>query len=198
MNIKNRSHKYNISRPRSRHGHKYSECKKCLSIMMLICIKQHLSDIWSSAHEKIKDHWGWVGKKKKKTWVNVFKQADKVNTQWNGKKYFSDATNSSGIEEKIIKQINTLISFEIEHRKAIIPKKPSASVEENNREEKTNLKPQEKIHIVDWYKCGYECKLMATFAESFCLSLRLKFRSARGTFCPSVFMNNCPTISHTC
>ena len=30
---------------RSRHGHKYSKCKKCLSMMMLICIKQHLSDI---------------------------------------------------------------------------------------------------------------------------------------------------------
>ena len=66
MNIKNRSHKFNISRPRSRHGHKYSECKKCLSMMMLICIKQHLSNIWSSAHEKIKEHWGWVGKKKQK------------------------------------------------------------------------------------------------------------------------------------
>ena len=38
------SRKYNINRPRSRHGHKYSKYMKRLS-MMLICIKQHLSNI---------------------------------------------------------------------------------------------------------------------------------------------------------
>ena len=42
MNIKNRSHIYDINRPRSRHGHKYSKYKKYLSMMMLIYIKQHL------------------------------------------------------------------------------------------------------------------------------------------------------------
>ena len=31
--------------------------------MMLTCIKQHLSNIWSSIHEKVKQHWGWVEKK---------------------------------------------------------------------------------------------------------------------------------------
>ena len=30
--------------------------------MMLICIKQHLSNIWTSIHEKVKQHWGWVEK----------------------------------------------------------------------------------------------------------------------------------------
>ena len=30
--------------------------------MMVICIKQHLSNIWSSIHEKVKQHWGWVEK----------------------------------------------------------------------------------------------------------------------------------------
>ena len=30
--------------------------------MMVTCIKQHLSDIWSSIHEKVKQHWGWVEK----------------------------------------------------------------------------------------------------------------------------------------
>ena len=34
-----------MNRPRSRHGYKYSKYKKCLSIMMLIYIKQHLSNI---------------------------------------------------------------------------------------------------------------------------------------------------------
>ena len=39
MKMKNRSHRYDIDSPRSRYGHKYSKCKKCLS-MMLTCIKQ--------------------------------------------------------------------------------------------------------------------------------------------------------------
>ena len=30
--------------------------------MMLICIKQHISNIWSSIHKKVKQHWGWVEK----------------------------------------------------------------------------------------------------------------------------------------
>ena len=52
MKKKNRSHRYgHIDRPRSRHGHKYSKYKTCLSIIMIICIKQHLSNIWSSIHK---------------------------------------------------------------------------------------------------------------------------------------------------
>ena len=31
-------------------------------MMMLVYIKQHLSNIWSSIHEKVKPHWVW-GKK---------------------------------------------------------------------------------------------------------------------------------------
>ena len=45
MKMKNRSHRYDIIRPRSRHGDKYSEYKKCLSKMMLIWTMQHLSNI---------------------------------------------------------------------------------------------------------------------------------------------------------
>ena len=41
IKIKNRSHRHDINRPRLRHGHKNSNYRKCLSIMMLICIKQH-------------------------------------------------------------------------------------------------------------------------------------------------------------
>ena len=44
MKMKNRSHRYDINRPRSRHGHKYSNYKKCLSMMTLLSIKQHLSN----------------------------------------------------------------------------------------------------------------------------------------------------------
>ena len=47
MKMKKRSHRYNIKRPSSRHGHKHSKYKNCLSKMMLIGIKQHLSIILS-------------------------------------------------------------------------------------------------------------------------------------------------------
>ena len=60
---KNRSHKYDICRTNSRYGYKYAKNKMCLSIMTVIYIKQYLSNIWSSIHEKIKQHWGWAGKK---------------------------------------------------------------------------------------------------------------------------------------
>ena len=53
MKIKNRSHRCNMDRPRS----------KGLSIMMLLCIKQHLCNIWGSLHEKVKQYWGWLEKK---------------------------------------------------------------------------------------------------------------------------------------
>ena len=52
---KNGSHRYDVNRPTSRDGHKYSKYKKCR-------IKQHLSDIWSSIHEKVKQHCGSVEK----------------------------------------------------------------------------------------------------------------------------------------
>ena len=63
MKMKNRSYRYDINRATSRHGYKYSKYKKCLSKMMLICIKQHLSNIGSSIHENVKQPWGWVKKK---------------------------------------------------------------------------------------------------------------------------------------
>ena len=43
--MKNRSHRYDKNKPRSRHGHKYTTNKMCPSIMMVICIKQHLSNV---------------------------------------------------------------------------------------------------------------------------------------------------------
>ena len=36
----------------------------CLSIMVAICVREHLCNIWSSIHEKVKQHWGRVEKKK--------------------------------------------------------------------------------------------------------------------------------------
>ena len=42
--------------------------------MMVICIKQHLSNIWGSIHEKIKQRWGCVEKNAadKKTVYSTF------------------------------------------------------------------------------------------------------------------------------
>ena len=44
LEMKNRSHRYEINRPRPRHGHKYTKYKTCLSIMMALYIKQYLSN----------------------------------------------------------------------------------------------------------------------------------------------------------
>ena len=41
----NRSQRYGINRSRLRHGHKYAKYKMCLSMMIVICIKQQLSNI---------------------------------------------------------------------------------------------------------------------------------------------------------
>ena len=62
IKMKNRSHRYNINRPKSKHGYKYSEHKKYLRMIMLTYIKQHLSNISSSLHEKVKQHCGWIEK----------------------------------------------------------------------------------------------------------------------------------------
>ena len=40
---------------------------------MVICIKQHLSNILSSVHEKVKQHLGWVEKKALLIKKNVYK-----------------------------------------------------------------------------------------------------------------------------
>ena len=53
LKMKNRSQRYLIYRPRPRHGHKYTKEKMWHSIMMVACIKQYLSNIWSSIHEKV-------------------------------------------------------------------------------------------------------------------------------------------------
>ena len=47
---------------RSRPGHKYNKYETRLSMIMITCIKKHLSNISSSIHEKAKQHCGWVEK----------------------------------------------------------------------------------------------------------------------------------------
>ena len=45
LKMRNRSHRYDINRPRPRHGYKYTKYKMCFGIMIAICTKQHLSNI---------------------------------------------------------------------------------------------------------------------------------------------------------
>ena len=63
MKMKKRSQRYDINRLRRSHGQKYTKYKRCLTMMMFICIQQHLSNIWSSNHEKVKQHWSLIEKK---------------------------------------------------------------------------------------------------------------------------------------
>ena len=77
LKMKNRSYTYDINRPWSRHGHQYTKYKMCLSIMVVIFIKQHPTNTWSSIHEKVKQHWGWAEKKallikKKMVYIKLF------------------------------------------------------------------------------------------------------------------------------
>ena len=57
MKMKNKSHWYDINRPKPR----YSKYEMCLNMTMLICIEQDISNVWSSVDEKVKQHLklGW-------------------------------------------------------------------------------------------------------------------------------------------
>ena len=43
--MKRRSHKYSINRTRPKYGHKYTKYEMRLSIIMVMCNKQHQSNI---------------------------------------------------------------------------------------------------------------------------------------------------------
>ena len=57
LKMKKRSHRYDKNRPRQSLGHKYTKYKICLSIMIVKCITQHLSKIWSLIQEEVKQYW---------------------------------------------------------------------------------------------------------------------------------------------
>ena len=56
LKMKNKSQLYDINRLRPRDGHKYAKCKMYLSIIIVICINQHINIIRSSTDEKLKQH----------------------------------------------------------------------------------------------------------------------------------------------
>ena len=95
--IKSRAHRYNINRPKSRHGRKYSKYKRFLSMMVFTYIKQHLSNIWNSIHEKLSNTKAELKKcvAYKKACSHAFRgnsffAADKISSKiWQGKKFQS-------------------------------------------------------------------------------------------------------------
>ena len=44
-------------------GLEHTKYKTCRSRMIIVCIKQHLSKIWSSIHSNAKGHWSLLEKK---------------------------------------------------------------------------------------------------------------------------------------
>ena len=43
--MKNESHRYDVNRPRPKHGYKYTKYEMCLIMMLVIGVKRHLSNI---------------------------------------------------------------------------------------------------------------------------------------------------------
>ena len=110
----------------------------------------------------------------------------------------------SSCEKILLNYLNVSFSFTSSRakgnlfKKKCVQKKHFISEEENYCVEEINLRPQDRIANIDWCKFACEWETMATLTESFCLLLRLKSRSARGASRHSAFMDNYPTISHTC
>ena len=61
LKVESRSHRYDTDRSSHRHRQIYANNKMSRDSLG-ICIKQHLSNIWNSIHEKVKQHWDWVEK----------------------------------------------------------------------------------------------------------------------------------------
>ena len=53
MKMKNRSHRFDINITKPRYGYEYPKCKMCLGMMMVMCNKQHLSNIEAEFMKKL-------------------------------------------------------------------------------------------------------------------------------------------------
>ena len=57
VKMKNRLyHSYDINKTRARYGNKYTKYKMCFIMMMVMCNKQHLSNISTCSTEKYYDY----------------------------------------------------------------------------------------------------------------------------------------------
>ena len=61
IKMKNGSHRYDINRPSLDMD---TDVVNIRSASVGWFFKQHLSNMWSSVHEIVKHHWGWVKKKR--------------------------------------------------------------------------------------------------------------------------------------
>ena len=59
LKTKDRLQRYNINRPRPRNWQKYTKYKMFYNNLVIL-IKQHLCNIWSSIHETVEQHGGWA------------------------------------------------------------------------------------------------------------------------------------------
>ena len=53
VKIKNRSQRYDINRPRPRHGHKYIKYKMCLRIMMVYALSKAYTTFEAQSMKKL-------------------------------------------------------------------------------------------------------------------------------------------------
>ena len=53
LKIKNRSQRYDINRPRPRHGHKYIKYKMCLRIMMVYALSKVYTTFEAQSMKKL-------------------------------------------------------------------------------------------------------------------------------------------------
>ena len=145
--------------------------------MMLVCIKQHLSNIWSSIHEKDKQHQGWVDLKKSV----AYKKACKANETSKGVIYVNILIiQKICLERKTDKWLPNL-NFQMkdmrhsEHKKRTIcvKEKPSKLVSPNfiGGKKSRNYFQRENLVIILLYfaSCGHTniCRLQAKNMQDF-------------------------------
>ena len=70
-------HKCDINIKGSRHGHKFSKYKICLSLMMTLCVKQQLNKVWSTIMKTLRK-----AEAELKTRV-AYKKACRFKKKWN-------------------------------------------------------------------------------------------------------------------
>ena len=81
LKMKNASNRYDINRPTPRYRRKYTKYKTFLSMMIVICIKQHQSNIWvkvfKNEQSKICGRQSWpiwsyeINKQQRLSWKTV-------------------------------------------------------------------------------------------------------------------------------
>ena len=73
-------------------------------------IKQHLSNIWRSIHKKVKQHWGWVEKKKR--CLQKKRAYQKLHRRWGKiKNYTSLTKKKESLPITVLKNLDVFLPF---------------------------------------------------------------------------------------